>query len=365
MSLCKKKSFSWFILCLLKRIDLYKCELTAWCCMVCTEGFWGVVFGFCLACYGTVEGLRCEFGQGPPRWAVVEAEGPGLVRPRAEVWWDQRAAPMPGRCFARRSTQTLHQSEWLEHERQAGTRGSCKCKEEPLWRNVRGAVQKGCAALESFRVLLRKVLSNLLWSHSCSCSQEGVELEVFQAFSDLFSSDPLYLACVVIAGCLIEARRTRKGWQKYSYCMISVSKRFMPCTAIHFHSFELWAILIVVSEVPVKPDTPTELKNSSYELALKNSWRSHPESSSHLWAVSHWSFSTENWCVRCSTTKTQLTSSILKKKLKNPCQGHWTHSNPEYPSCICWKLPCGFASSPVSSWSWVMVVLFSFNLLKY
>lgn len=97
---------------------------------------------------------------------------------------------------------------------------------------MRGAIHRGCAALRIFRVLLGNVLSNLPWSHSCSCSQEEVELEIFQASSELFSCDPAYLACAVIAGCLIEARSTLK----VSYCTISVTKRFLPCTAIHFHS---------------------------------------------------------------------------------------------------------------------------------
>lgn len=180
--------------------------------------------------------------------------------------------PLPRRCFPRRLTQALHQSAWLEHGRkQAGVdKRFMEVWGKTTRRKARGAIHRGSAALGSFRVLLGNVLSNLLWSHGCSCSQEEVELEVFQASSDLFSSDPIYLTCVVIAGCLIEARRILKRWQRYSYSMISVSKRFLLCTAIYFHSFKLWTIFIVVPEVPVRPDTPTKFKNSSYELALKN-----------------------------------------------------------------------------------------------
>lgn len=97
-----------------------------------------------------------------------------------------------------------------------------------------GNIHRGCAALGNFRVLMGNVLSNLLWSHSCSCSQEEVGLEVLQASSNLFSNDPLYLACVVKGGCLTEAGFTcLKEWQKYSNCMIRVSKRFLSCTKTH------------------------------------------------------------------------------------------------------------------------------------
>lgn len=312
-------------------------------------------------------------------WDVIFARGSqdGLWRRLRDLGWLSQGRGLAGpaaapcafpRCFPRGLTQALQQSAWLEQERQqaaAETGGLWRCEEEPLWRRVREAIHTGYAALGIFRVLLGNILSNLPWSHSCSCSQVEAELEVFQAFSDLFSCDPMYLACVVIAGCLIEARRTLKGWQeRFSYCMISATKRFLPCTAIHSHSFELWTIFIVVSEVSVRPDTPTEFKNFLYELALRNPWRSHPESSSQWWALSHWSCSTEIRCVRCNATETQFTSSNLKKKLEDLCQICWTHSDLEWPSYICWKFPC-FTSSPASNCSWVMVVLFSFNLLKY
>lgn len=75
---------------MLKRMDLYECFINS---MVLCGVFWGVVFGFYMACYWTVRDLRCEFSRAPPRWAVVEAEGPGRARPRAEVWGDQIAAP--------------------------------------------------------------------------------------------------------------------------------------------------------------------------------------------------------------------------------------------------------------------------------
>lgn len=86
-----------YSLSVLKWIDLYKCFINS--VVLCVEGFGGALFGFYMACYGTVRDPRCEFSQGPPGWAVVEAEGPGLAQPRAEVWQDQTAAPCLGGAF--------------------------------------------------------------------------------------------------------------------------------------------------------------------------------------------------------------------------------------------------------------------------